>query len=187
MKPMAQTSALIILAVLTAVATISIAQEPDTLQTQPVFSISSLSFSNGGAIPKQHTCSGENFSPPLQWRNPPNGAKSFALIADDPDAPMGVFVHWVIYNLPADTCGLSEKASPQGALLEGCVEGVNDFKRIGYSGPCPPPGKPHRYFFKLYALDTVVDIPGKATKALLIQKMQGHILDQAELVGLFGR
>lgn len=152
-----------------------------------VFSISSPVFSSGQTIPRRYTCSGKNISPQLQWGNPPVGTKSFALVVDDPDAPVGTFVHWVVYNLPPSIKGLAEKVSPGRALPRGALEGKNGFGHSGYGGPCPPPGKPHRYFFKLYALDTMLDLPTGPSKARLLKAIQGHVLGQAKLVGLFAR
>jgi Raf kinase inhibitor-like YbhB/YbcL family protein len=150
--------------------------------------INSPAFSSGGKIPRKHTCEGQDVSPPLAWSNVPQGTKSLALIVDDPDAPdpkapKMTWVHWVLYDLPATATGLAEAIAP-GALPSGTKEGVNDWKRTGYGGPCPPIGR-HRYFHKLYALDTVLPDLGKPTKAKLEQAMQGHILEQAELVGTY--
>lgn len=149
--------------------------------------ITSTAFSEGKTIPKKYTCSGENVSPPLAWTTPPAGTKSMALICDDPDAPVGTWVHWVIYDLPPDTVTLGENASKSGALPDGAKQGVNDFKKSGYGGPCPPPGKPHRYFFKLYALDAVLNLPAGATKSDLLKAMNGHVLAGGQLMGIFGR
>ncbi len=143
--------------------------------------LSSQSFRQNELIPKRHTCDGENLSPELSWQNIPSGTKSLVLIVDDPDAPMGTFVHWVIYNLPADLSGLKEGVKGVG------VEGINDFRKSGYGGPCPPRGSTHRYFFKLYALDTTLNLAAGAKKAEVEKAMQGHILAQGELVGRYGR
>ena len=149
--------------------------------------ISSPAFNEGQPIPKKHTCEGPDVSPVLKWTNAPEGTKSFALICDDPDAPMGTWVHWVIFNLPPETRGLSENISKKSVLENGAKQGVSDFKRPGYGGPCPPPGKPHRYLFKLYALDTMLDLKETATKKDLEKAMQGHILAQGELMGTYKR
>lgn len=150
------------------------------------FSVKSTAFQPGGEIPKQYTCTGPDLSPALSWNEPPEGTKSFALIVDDPDAPVGTWVHWVAYNIPASTRQLPEGVPKTETITSGGVQGTNDFHRIGYGGPCPPPGKPHRYFFKLYALDTTLNLkPGN--KKALEQAMKGHILAQAELMGRFGR
>jgi Raf kinase inhibitor-like YbhB/YbcL family protein len=149
--------------------------------------LTSLAFTNDGTIPKQYTCEGADTSPPLSWSNAPAGTKSFALILDDPDAPdprapKMTWVHWVVQNIPPDAHSLPEDAGEHG-LPTGTVQGLNDWKRPGYGGPCPPIGK-HRYFVKLYALDTV--LPGeRPTKAELLQAMEGHILGQAQLIGTY--
>jgi Raf kinase inhibitor-like YbhB/YbcL family protein len=126
-------------------------------------------------------------SPPLAWTDAPEGRASFALIADDPDAPGRTWVHWVIFNIPPNVGGLSENTPTNDRLGDGSLQGANDFRRIGYGGPCPPPGSPHRYFFKLYALDTKLDLEAGATKAQLEAAMQGHILAEAQLMGTFRR
>lgn len=139
-------------------------------------------------IPRRHTCDGTDLSPPLSWSGVPAGAKSLALIVDDPDAPdpaapQRTFVHWVVYNIPPSASGLSEGAAQ--ALPPGALQGLNDWRDKGYGGPCPPIGK-HRYFFKLYALDTMLELK-RPTKAAVEEAMQGHILDRAELIGLYQR
>jgi len=121
-------------------------------------------------------------SPPLNWANPPSTTKSFSMICDDPDAPRGVWVHWVLFNLPADLRELAE-----GASVAGASDGKNDFGNLGYGGPAPPRGKPHRYFFRLYALDTALDLAAGATKAQLLAAQQGHVLAEAELMGAYQR
>jgi len=152
------------------------------------FSLRSPAFSQGGAIPPRYTCDGEDRSPPLIWEGVPRGARSLALIVDDPDAPdprapKMTWVHWVLYNLPPGDGGLLEGVMP-AALPAGTLEGLNDWKRTGYGGPCPPIGR-HRYFFKLYALDTVLPDLGRPTKARLEQAMAGHVLARAELMGTY--
>jgi len=149
--------------------------------------ISSPAFSAGVAIPKKFTCDGPDVSPQLKWNEPPANAKSFALIMDDPDAPVGTWVHWVLYDLPADTGELPEGVAKQEQLASGARQGRNDFGKSGYGGPCPPPGKAHRYFFKLYALDTKLNLKSGSTKADVERAMKGHILSQAELIGRYGR
>jgi Raf kinase inhibitor-like YbhB/YbcL family protein len=149
--------------------------------------ISSTAFSAGEAIPKKFTCDGPDVSPQLKWNGAPANTQSIALIMDDPDAPAGTWVHWVLYDLPANTRELSEGVAKQEQLSSGARQGRNDFGKIGYSGPCPPPGKPHRYFFKLSALDTKLNLKSGATKADLERAMKGHILAQAELIGRYGR
>ncbi|HEY2738915.1 MAG TPA: YbhB/YbcL family Raf kinase inhibitor-like protein [Thermoanaerobaculia bacterium] len=150
--------------------------------------LTSPAFTAGGEIPKIHTCEGDDVSPALQWSGVPAGAASLALIFDDPDAPdpkapKTTWVHWVLYNLPPASTGLPEKVAP-GDLPAGTLEGLNDWKRTGYGGPCPPVGR-HRYFFKLYALDTVQPDLHQPTKAKLEAAMEGHILVKAELIGTY--
>jgi Raf kinase inhibitor-like YbhB/YbcL family protein len=149
--------------------------------------LSTTAFSNGSTIPKQYTCDGPDLSPPLAWSGTPAGTQSFALIADDPDAPVGTWVHWVLYNAPGAAHELAEGLKKQDQLPDGTLQGRNDFRKIGYGGPCPPPGKPHRYFFKLYALDTKLNLKPGATKTEVESAMKGHVLGQAEYVGRFGR
>ena len=149
--------------------------------------ISSTSFAAGGNIPKQFTCDGEDRSPEFDWGEPPSGTKSFALIADDPDAPVGTWVHWVLYDLPITAADLAENVPALETLSSGAKQGINDFKRVGYGGPCPPPGKPHRYYFKLYALDAALLLKPGATKKELLRAMDGHILAEAQLSGTYQR
>jgi Raf kinase inhibitor-like YbhB/YbcL family protein len=148
--------------------------------------VMSPAFEEGGLIPSKYTCDGADISPPLQWETVPEGAKSIALINDDPDAPMGTWVHWVLFNLPAETKELAENIPPDGTLPSGARQGTNDFRKIGYGGPCPPRGT-HRYFFKIYALDAQVDLPAGATKSQLLKAMEGHILAQGQLIGKYKR
>jgi len=150
-------------------------------------SLRSVAFESGSRIPRTYTCDGRDVSPPLRWDNAPQGTKSFALICDDPDAPMGTWVHWVIYNIPADTDRLPEAVASTEQLDSGALQGGNDFGRIGYGGPCPPRGKPHRYFFRLYALDAKLSAAAHLTKKGLLKQMEGHILETAEYFGLYGR
>jgi Raf kinase inhibitor-like YbhB/YbcL family protein len=149
--------------------------------------LTSASFKDGEAIPAKHTCDGEDSSPALKWTGLPNKAKSLALICDDPDAPIGTWVHWVLYDLPPTLSALSEAIPSSESIPEGARQGTNDFKRIGYGGPCPPPGNPHRYFFKLYALDTRLDLKPGAPKVDLEIAMKGHILAQGQLMGTYKR
>ena len=151
------------------------------------FQISSAAFSNGEAIPKKFTCDGPDVSPQLSWKEAPAATQSFALITDDPDAPAGTWVHWVLYNLPANARELPEGMEKQERLATGALQGRNDFRRIGYGGPCLPPGKPHRYYFKLYALDTKLNLKAGATKPDLERAMKDHILGETELMGRYGR
>jgi hypothetical protein len=152
--------------------------------------ITSSAFTPNGGIPARYTCDGEDVSPPLAWSGAPAGTKSFALIVDDPDAPdpaapRMTWVHWVLYDLPADATGLPEGAA-KGGLPAGTREGLNDWKRTGYGGPCPPKGR-HRYFHKLYALDSALGDLGRPTKADVEKAMEGHVLAQAELIGTYQR
>jgi Raf kinase inhibitor-like YbhB/YbcL family protein len=151
------------------------------------FSISSESFKNGGEIPKKYTCDGADVSPELSWTEPPSGTQSLALIADDPDAPAGTWTHWVLFNVPPATTHLAEGVNKVDELPGGACQGRNDFRKIGYNGPCPPPGKPHRYFFKLYALNTTLNLNAGSSKQELEQAMQGHITGKAELMGSYRR
>ncbi|MDB5311254.1 MAG: hypothetical protein JWO38_5456 [Gemmataceae bacterium] len=150
--------------------------------------ITSAAFQPGGSIPAVYTCEGRDVSPPLAWSGVPAGAKSLALIVDDPDAPdpaapKRVYVHWVLYNIPPATTGLPEAATAAD-LPPGTLEGKNDWNRTGYGGPCPPIGR-HRYFFKLYALDTTLPDLKHPTKAALLKAMEGHVLAQAEMIGTY--
>ena len=149
--------------------------------------LKTTAFSPGGTIPKKFTCDGSDVSPALSWRNPPAGVESFALIVDDPDAPVGTWVHWVLFDLPPTSRELPEGVSPTEKLESGARQGRNDFRKIGYGGPCPPPGPAHRYFFKLYALNTKLNLRAGATKAEVEKAMAGHIQAQAELIGRYQR
>ena len=150
--------------------------------------LKSSAFDDGAAIPGRYTCSGEDVSVPLAWEGVPGGTRSLALIVDDPDAPdpdapKMVWVHWVLYNIPTDIDGLPENITTE-TLPPGASEGINDWQRVGYGGPCPPIGR-HRYFHKLYALDTVLEGLDQPTKADLEGAMQGHIIAQTELMGTY--
>lgn len=152
--------------------------------------IFSPAFQVGHTIPDVYTCDGKDVSPPLGWSDVPEQAKSLVLIVDDPDAPdpkapRMVYVHWVLYNLPITADGLAEAISP-AALPAGTLEGLNDWKRTGYGGPCPPIGR-HRYFFKLYALDTLLPDLHKPSKPKLLQAMSGHVLAEVEMIGTYQR
>jgi len=149
--------------------------------------ISSAAFAAGEMIPKKFTCDGPDVSPKLSWGVGPEKTQSFVLIMDDPDAPAGTWVHWVLFDLPADAKVLSEGVAKDEQLAKGGRQGRNDFGKIGYGGPCPPPGNPHRYFFKLYALDAKLNLKAGVTKADVERDMKGHILAQAELMGRYGR
>ncbi len=149
--------------------------------------LTSPAFQSGATIPKEYTGDGDDKSPPLQWSEPPSGTRSLALICDDPDAPKGPWVHWVLFNLPAETRELEEGLPTTETLGNGAKQGKNDFGKIGYGGPAPPKGKPHRYFFKLYALDRTVNLSPGATKGEVVNAMKGHIRAEGELVGKYGR
>lgn len=143
--------------------------------------VTSEAFARGAPIPEKYTCDGDDISPPLSWDGVPNDVAGFALIVDDPDAPRGTWVHWVLFNLPSDTRSL-----PEGAAEEAGRSGTNSWRRVGYGGPCPPGGE-HRYFFKLYALDTMLDLDAGADKAELEGAMEGHVLAQGQLMGTYAR
>jgi hypothetical protein len=149
--------------------------------------IKSSAFTEGATIPKKYTCAGEDISPPLSWSDPPKGTKSLALICDDPDAPVGTWVHWVFYGVSPDVRKLDEGVPPDGEVLKGAKQGRNDFGNLGYGGPCPPPGPAHRYYFKLYAMDMKLMLPAGATKSELLGALDGHVLAEAQLMGRFGR
>ena len=149
--------------------------------------LKTTSYEPGGFIPKRFTCEAADVSPALAWGDPPAGTQSFAIIEDDPDAPSGTFVHWLVYDLPAGSRRLPEALSGNDQMAGGGRQGTNDFSKTGYSGPCPPRGKPHRYFIRFYALDTKTNLRPAASRAELDAAMQGHILAQAELMGLFKR
>ena len=152
------------------------------------FALTSSAFTEGTAIPAKYTCEGEDVSPPLAWSDAPAGTVSFALIVDDPDAPAGTWVHWVLYNLPATAGELPENVAKVETLdLGGARQGRNDFQRPGYGGPCPPPGPAHRYFFKLYALDAALPPRPAARQKDVEAAMQGHTLGMAQLVGTYAR
>lgn len=146
----------------------------------------SSEFLTGTSIPFKYTCDGENCSPPLTWEDPPPGTQSFALIVSDPDAPHGTFTHWVLYNLPATLRQLPESIPNQDTLADGSRQGKNDFQQVGFGGPCPPNGT-HRYFFKLHALDQPLAVAPGSSQQAVFQAMEGHVLDAAELMGLYGK
>ncbi len=156
------------------------------MEVSMTLSVTSSAFHNGQPIPAIYSCKGDDTSPALMWDVPPVGTKSFALIMDDPDAPGGTWVHWVIYNIPASSRGLQAAAPTKAQLSDGSLNGVNSWKKLGYGGPCPPSGT-HRYYFKLYALDTMLSLSSSANKEKLLSTMQGHILAQGELMGTFSK
>jgi len=149
--------------------------------TMSELKLSSTAFQNNGSIPSRYTCDGRDINPPLAIENVPPGTKSLALIVDDPDAPMGTWVHWVSWNIAPGIKEIKENDTPGGS-----VSGLNDFKRQSYGGPCPPSGT-HRYFFKLYALDTALDLPSGAKKADVEKAMKGHVISEAQIIGLYKR
>jgi len=150
-------------------------------------SVSSPAFKEGERIPSKYTCEGQDISPQLKWNGVPEESKSLALIMDDPDAPSGVFTHWVIFNLPPDSQDLPEAVPSASQLPSGALQGRNDFGRIGYGGPCPPPGYPHRYRFTLYALDKNLDLGAGSSKNQVLSAAKGHILAQGQLIGIYQR
>ena len=149
--------------------------------------LTSPDFASGGTVPKALTCDGSDSSPALQWKAPPSGTQTLVMIADDPDAPVGTWVHWVAYNIPSTLRTLPQNFPKTEQLPDGTRQGKNDFDKIGYGGPCPPAGKPHRYFFKLYAIDTKLDLKPGATKKEVEHAIQGHILARGEYVGRYSR
>jgi Raf kinase inhibitor-like YbhB/YbcL family protein len=172
------------------IALIALIVSANAKEVNPIMKLTSPSFENQREIPQKHTCDGEDVSPALTWSNVPEGTKSFVLIVDDPDAPdpanpRMTWVHWVLYNIPATTSSLTEGVKEKD-LPKGTLEGLNDWKKTGYGGPCPPVGK-HRYFHKVYALDIVLPDLKQPTKARLEKAMEGHVLSKTELVGLYQR
>lgn len=151
------------------------------------FALSSGSFGSGDFIPKKFTCDGADISPQLSWTFPPLGTKAFALVVDDPDAPSGTWTHWVLFNVPASKSALSENLDKIPELPDGGRQGKNDFGKIGFNGPCPPPGKAHRYFFRLYALKENLTLPAASSKQDVEQAIKNHLLGQTQLVGKYQR
>jgi Raf kinase inhibitor-like YbhB/YbcL family protein len=148
--------------------------------------VTSSAFAEEQMIPPRFTCDGEDVSPALEWSQVPEGTQSFALISDDPDAPVGTWVHWVYYDIPAQLRSLPEAIPADEQPAAGGTQGVNDFRRIGYGGPCPPGGT-HRYYFKLYALDARLDLPPGASKQQVLDAMAGHVLAEGRLMGRYKR
>lgn len=191
-----QKSSVIMSIVLPVLVLVGCASRPQPVAQQPaadkpkesegVVKLTSTAFKEGQPIPATYTCKGVNISPPLEWSGVPKTARTLAIIADDPDAPSGTWVHWVLYNLPADNIGLVENVPVTESLKAGGFQGKNDFGKIGYGGPCPPSGT-HRYFFKIYALDAELPLKGGATKAEVEKAMEGHIVAQGQLMGTYGR
>jgi Raf kinase inhibitor-like YbhB/YbcL family protein len=161
--------------------------DADNSATNGTMKITSTAFGEGQPIPARHAYDQQDISPALQWSGVPPNAKSLALICDDPDAPMGTWVHWVLYDLPPVGTGLAENLPKSPELPNGAKQGVNDYKKTGYGGPCPPPGKPHRYFFKLYALDTALKLKPGLTKKELLAAMESHVLAEGQLMGTYQR
>ena len=149
--------------------------------------LSSPAISEGSTVPDQYTCKGADTSPPLNWSDVPQGAKTLTLIVEDPDAPGGTFVHWVVYNLPPDSEGLPAGVPRNPVLREGGNQGVNDFGKVGYNGPCPPPGGPHHYRFRLYALDKRLEVGNRPKASDVEDSINGHVKATAQTVGLFSR
>jgi len=154
--------------------------------TDMAITITSSAFIDGATIPRKYTCDAEDISPDLKWSGVPNGAQSLALICDDPDAPVGTWVHWVLFNIPADATALQAGIPAEAVLKNGARHGQNDFRKLGYGGPCPPGGT-HRYYFKLFALDTLLTLESGSTKAQLLAAMKGHILAEGQLMGKYKR
>jgi Raf kinase inhibitor-like YbhB/YbcL family protein len=151
------------------------------------FSLHSSAFAAGESIPRKHTCDGADQSPPLEWSELPAGTKSLFLILEDPDAPSGVFTHWVLFNLPPEPAALPAAVAKQAVLANGAMHGRNDFRRGGYGGPCPPHGQTHRYVFRLYALDAPLRLTPGGPPSEVREAANGHILGEAELIGMYGR
>lgn len=151
------------------------------------FSLSSSSFKNGEKIPVQYTCDGENISPALSWTNPQKGTESFALTVDDPDAPSGVFTHWILFNIPKNITHLPEGVASKATLDNGAIQGKTSFNKMGYSGPCPPSGSPHNYRFHIYAVDRMLDLKAGASKEVVLNAIKNHVLGEAELTAKYSR
>ena len=164
-----------------------IAQPANTPKQEKVeIKLTSAAFKDGEPIPRAYTCDGANISPPLEWSGVPKSAKTIVIVCDDPDAPGGTWVHWVLYNLPADNIGVVENLPATETLKAGGFQGKNDFGKTAYGGPCPPSGT-HRYFFKIYALDSELPLKAGATRAELMKAMEGHIVVQGQLMGTYRR
>jgi Raf kinase inhibitor-like YbhB/YbcL family protein len=183
---MAKLTYLCCITIVTALLTVNFLEAQATRVRQP-FQLTSSAFAPGAMIPSQYSCTGTDISPALHWGDAPVGTQSFALIVDDPDAPAGDWVHWTMWNIPATSHELAENVPKQEHLADGSRQGRNDFRKTGYNGPCPPGGKTHRYFFRLYALDTTIDLKPGAAKADLDAAIKGHVLAQAEYMGTFKR
>ncbi len=149
--------------------------------------LTSKAFAQGEAIPEEYAHNGRNVSPPLRWDDPPSGTKSFAVVCVDPDAPHGTFAHWVLFNMPASSRELLEAVPQEASFPDGAMHGSNDFGKMGYGGPEPPPGNPHRYVFTLYALDNMLGIPAGASREEFLAAIKGHILAESPLTGTYAR
>ena len=160
--------------------------EPAHGQARASLRVRSASFSDGGSIPRDFTCDGANLSPQLEWQSAPAGTKSLAIVMDDPDAPID-FTHWLVYNIPPGVRELAEGASQQGAMPHGSAEGMNNFGRSGYGGPCPPYGNSHHYVFRVYALDRVLDLSAGATRKQVDAAMRGHVVAQGQIIRIYQR
>jgi len=165
---------------------VSCSKTEEKAKNGPLMEVKSAAFGHRTSMPDKYTCDGADVSPPLEWRNAPSGTKTFAIICDTPDAPTGTWVHWVIYDIPADITKLPESVTKNGQLDIGAKQGKNDFDQIGYGGPCLPAGE-HRFFFKLYALDGPTNLKVGASKEELLQAVKGHVLAEAELMGIYAR
>jgi len=177
-----------IMIILSSFLSIKILSQTKPWNSKMEIKIKSSSFHDGGMIPSKYTCEDENISPQLHWNEVSKNVKSYAIILDDPDAPGGNFVHWIIFNIPGDMKELHENVTPSRNIPDEVMLGTNSFGRIGYGGPCPPPGKPHHYYFRLYALDTILHhIESGATKERLEKAMEGHIVAKGELMGMYKR
>lgn len=179
-------SAIVIVVLASLAVYLALTQQPKEVVVKR-FNLTSSVFGNGERIPDKYTCKGTDLSPPLRWEGYPEETVSFVLIVEDPDAPGGTFTHWVIYNIPAHVSELGEGVSKVERLPFGALQGLNDFNKVGYGGPCPPPGKPHRYVFKIYALDTMLDLDPGASKDDVLKAMGGHILAETTLTGIYSR
>ena len=178
----------IILIILVPILSIQLFSQTKLLSKKMEIKIKSNAFHEGGMIPSKYSCEDENISPQLYWNEVSENVKSYAIILDDPDAPGGNFVHWVIFNIPENMKELHENVTPSRNIPDEVMLGTNSFGRIGYGGPCPPPGKAHHYYFRIYALDTILHhIESGATKEQLVKAMDGHIIAKGELMGLYKR
>jgi hypothetical protein len=183
---MRRVNIIVLTVVVAAAASAAQSQTKPSTSAAMSFKLTSPAFASGGIIPRQYTCDGADQAPGLQWTDPPAGTVTFALVMHDPDAPSGDWVHWVVWNIPV-TNGTAENFPKQPELETGTRQGRNSSGKIGYNGPCPPPGKAHRYFFGVYAVDTKLDLPPGATRAELDSALKGHVLAEAEYMGTYNR